>query len=592
MSIRSWLRAWARWTGGVDADPGARRPALDTGGWQTSSGPLPGPLAREVKETVLPPQVAEALDAYRRSVKALTRQAGAGARVRELQAAQETLNQIPVPADLSDALAILRVLFDSCTDVVFRTVPVGGERQAVALYVDGMVQVERLEQSVLLPLTQLHSTVPMPLTSDALIPWLQTAATAIAATAPLRTVGEVVQTVLAGNGVLVVDGVGCGVKMAIPGWEQRAVEEPMSEPVIRGPREGFTETLRTSTTLLRRRLKTPNLKIEQITLGRRTRTAVVVAYLQDVASPEVVGEVKARLERIDVDGILDTGMLEELIEDQPGSIFPQVLNTERPDTVVGSLLEGQVAILADGSPFALLAPVTLWKFVQASEDYYERFWLGTFLRWLRYFFLVIALTAPSFYIAVATFHQEMLPTALLLSIAAAREGIPFPALVEAFLMELFFEALREAGVRLPRPVGQAVSIVGALVIGQAAVQAGLASAPVVIVVASTGIASFTIPRFSFGIAIRLLRFPIMLMAGFLGLFGIMVSVIAILVHLCALRSFGVPYLQPVAPFSWAGMKDLFVRAPRWLLDTRPPAVGVLDERRQAKWLKPGPGGDR
>lgn len=589
MSIRSWLRTWTRWSAGAQGQ-GDTGPAPGSGGWQTSSGPLAEPLRQAVSAAALPRQVAEALDDYRSSMAALTKEKGSRAKVRGLESAQETLEQIPVPAELGVALQVVRTLFDACTDVICRGLLVGGERQGALLYVAGMVKAERLEQAVLLPLTRGQSAEPMPAAADGLLPWLQNTAVAVGEMGLVRTVGAVVDAVLGGGAVLLVDGMACGVKLSISGGEQRALDEPLSEPVIRGPRECLIEVLQTNLALLRKRLKTPQLKVERITLGRRTRTAVAVVYLKDVASPGIVAQVKSRLERVDIDGVLDTGTLEEMIEDQPGSIFPQVLNTERPDVTVGGLLEGQVAILADGSPFALLAPVTLWKFLQSSEDYYERMWLATFLRWLRYFFLVVALTAPSFYIAIATFHQEMLPTSLLLSIAAAREGIPLPALVEAFLMELFFEGLREAGVRLPRPVGQAVSIVGALVIGQAAVQAGLASAPIVIIVAMTGIASFTIPHFSFGVAIRLLRFPIMLMAGLLGLFGIMVSLIAILVHLCALRSFGTPYLQPVAPFHWSGMKDVFVRAPLWMMGDRPSGTRAVDDGRQAPALKPGPGG--
>jgi len=380
------------------------------------------------------------------------------------------------------------------------------------------------------------------------------------------------------------------VTLELPGWAERSPEEPPSEQVLRGPRDGFNETLRTNTALLRRRLRTPALKLEQITLGRVSNTPVVIAYLADVASPDLVAEVKRRLERVDIDGFTDPSILEEFIEDQPSSLFPQVQASERPDTVAFCLMEGQVAILCEGSSYALLAPVTFWAFLQSSEDYYNRFQLATALRWLRYLLLFLALTGPSFYIAIVTFHQEMLPTPLLLTIAAAREGIPFPVIVEAVGMEIFFEALQEAGVRLPRSVGQAVSIVGALVIGQAAVQAGIVSAPIVIIVAATGIAFFTIPRYTFSAPIRLLRFPLMFLAGSLGLFGLMAGLIVLLIHLCSLRSFGVPYLQPVAPTTWRGLLDVLVRAPLWLKSYRATGMGQTNRRRQAPWLKPGPGG--
>ena len=254
-----------------------------------------------------------------------------------------------------------------------------------------------------------------------------------------------------------------------------------------------------------------------------------------------------RLKRIEIDGILESGYIEEMIEDNPYSPFPQIMTTERPDIACSNLLEGRAVILVEGTPFSLIAPISFFSLIQSHEDYYQRFMIGTIIRWLRYLFLGVSLLFPSLYVAILTFHQEMVPAQLLLSMAASREAVPFPAIVEALLMEIAFEALREAGVRLPKQIGSAVSIVGALVIGQAAVQAGLVSAPMVIIVAITGISSFMIPRYVAGIAIRMLRFPIMLLAATLGLLGIMMAIIAIAIHLCTLRSFGVPYLAPLAP---------------------------------------------
>lgn len=255
--------------------------------------------------------------------------------------------------------------------------------------------------------------------------------------------------------------------------------------------------------------------------------------------------------------------------------------TERPDTVTAQLLEGRFAIFVDGTPFALIGPVTMWQMMQASEDYYERFFISNMVRWIRFLFLIMALFLPAIYVAVTTYHHDMLPTTLILSIAAARESIPFPALVEALMMEISFEALREAGIRLPKTVGQAVSILGALVIGQAAVQAGIVSAPIVIVVSLTGIASFTIPRFNFAITVRLLRFPIMLMAGLFGLFGIIIATTLIATHLTKLTSFGVPYMSGYSPYNHTDQKDIVVRAPWWKMTKRPSWIGK-DNNKRAK----------
>lgn len=519
------------------------------------------------------PELAE----YRRAVMALDRRRGARAREEALTTALERLQALPLGPGLESNLEILQELFRGCSDAVFRRFEVGGQHPAALIYMDGMVVAERLENAVLRPLLA-PGAARGPL-ADHL---------AAANVGRLETVGEAVFVILRGKVVLLVAGQAGGWRLDLTGGEQRAIEEPAAEPVIRGPREGFNENLRTGTALLRRKLRTPQLKIETMTLGRRSQTTVAIAYIQGIAPPGVVHEVRSRLERIDVDAVLSAGKIEELIEDEPLSPFPQIQNSERPDTVAGHLLEGRVAVLVDGEPFALTMPVTFWSFFQASEDYYERHYVAGALRILRYFLLAISLVGPSLYIAITTFHQEMLPTPLLISIAAAREGVPFPAIMEALLMEIFFEALREAGVRLPRAVGQAVSIVGALVIGEAAVRAGLASAPVVIIVSVTGIASFTVPRFAAGIAMRLLRFPMMFLAASAGLVGIMFGLVFILIHLSGLRSFGVPYLQPAAPFTPGDLKDVLLRAPWWALRRRPQTYGALDEERLPPGRVPGP----
>jgi spore germination protein KA len=311
----------------------------------------------------------------------------------------------------------------------------------------------------------------------------------------------------------------------------------------------------------------------RLTLGRFTKTDIVLVYMKGMARPELVSEVRRRLELVQSDGILESEMIEEWISDNPFSPFPQMLPTERPDVVCANLMEGRIAILIDGTPFALVAPISLFSMLQSPEDYYQNVLSSTFLRWLRYGFFIVSLVLPSAYIAITTFHQEMIPTVLLLNISKSREEIPFPALIEALIMEITFEALREAGVRLPKQVGSAVSIVGALVIGQAATSAGIVSAPMVIVVAITGISSFMIPRYSLGIPPRLLRFPIMLLAGTMGLVGVMLGFIAMVIHLCRLRSFGLPYLSPISPVRLRELRDIFLRPPAWRDSRQPELAG-------------------
>lgn len=321
-------------------------------------------------------------------------------------------------------------------------------------------------------------------------------------------------------------------------------------------------------------------------IGRYTQTEVIVTYLEGIANPDVVKEALQRLERIDTDSILESGYIEEYIEDVTYSPFPTIMNSERPDAVAAGLLEGQIAILVDGTPFVLQAPVTFFRFLQSSEDYYQRFDIASFIRFIRYLSFFVSMLLPSLYIAITTFHQEMLPTTLLISLAAQREGVPFPAIVEAFLMEITFEVLREAGVRMPRVIGSAISIVGALVLGQASVQAGLVSAAMVIIVSFTAISNFVTPAVNMAVAARLIRFGLMLLAGTFGLFGILTGCMAVLIHLVSLRSFGVPYLTPVAPLVLSRLNDTFIRIPRWLTFMRPLSKG--NRMRQTRYDKPSP----
>ncbi|MDF2723570.1 MAG: GerA spore germination protein, partial [Paenibacillus sp.] len=268
------------------------------------------------------------------------------------------------------------------------------------------------------------------------------------------------------------------------------------------------------------------------------------------------------------------------------SPFPTIYNTERPDVIAAELLEGKVAILVDGTPFVLVVPALFISFMHSAEDYYQRADISSLLRILRFIGLFISLLAPSLYIAITTFHQEMLPTQLLIGLSSQREGVPFPAFVEAVMMEIVFEVLREAGLRMPRAVGQAVSIVGTLVIGQAAVEAGIVSAAMVIVVSITAISSFIFPAVNMSIAIRMMRFPLMGLAGSLGLFGVFLGIIALLLHMCSLRSFGVPYMTPFAPYIQDDLKDTIIRAPLWLMRKRPRLTSRQNPIRQKKQSHP------
>ncbi|MCL5290881.1 MAG: spore germination protein [Bacillota bacterium] len=398
-----------------------------------------------------------------------------------------------------------------------------------------------------------------------------------------------VPKVLIGEVALFLDGFPQAFIISCKGYKTRSIPEPTYENAVRGPREAFVETLSVNIGLIRKRLITPNLVVENIKLGKISSTNVAIAYIKGLASEGLVAEVRKRLTRIEIDAVLESHYLEQLIQDSPYSPFPQLRVTERPDAVAGALLEGRVAILTDNTPSVLTAPGELAAQLAAAEDYYSNFYFATLIRWLRLLTFLIALTLPSFYIAITNFHQEMIPTTLFISIAAARQGVPFPGVVEAVAMEVMFEVLREATIRLPANFAQVVSIVGALVIGQAAVQANLVSPLMIIVVAITGIASFTIPQYSLGLTIRLLRFPLMLSAALLGLFGVMTVLLALLLHLCSLRSFGVPYLTPLTPFNREAIKDsLLYKSPLWSLTRHPSELVQRNTRRIGKKQRPGP----
>ncbi|GHI00310.1 spore germination protein [Neobacillus kokaensis] len=508
---------------------------------------------------------------------------------KQLNESLDTLPEVPLNPDLNKNIDILKSAYKDCSDVVIREFLIAGSVNAVLLYIDGLSNTEEVDQHVLMPLFRmkdldynsiLESTKKVISVSDL---------------KEISFIPDVFKQISIGNPIILIERETKGISIGLPKWEKRSIMEPDAESVIRGPREGFIETLRVNTSLLRRKIRHPLLKMKQMDIGRYTETPIIVSYIEGIADNTLVEEVTSRLKRINIDGILESGYIEEMIIDHPLSPFAQVLTTERPDVAAACLLEGRVVIMIDGTPITLIAPCTFATLLQAPEDYYNQFYISTFIRWLRYVFFFIALLAPSAYVAILTFHQEMLPTTLLLTIAESREQIPFPALVEAFIMEITFEALREAGVRLPKQVGAAVSIVGALVIGQAATAAGLVSSPMVMVVAITGVASFLMPRYVTGISIRILRFPIMILSGMLGLLGVMLGITAIVAHMCTLKSFGVPYFNSIAPLKVHNLKDVLIRTPWWAMDTRPDlfSQGTSFLRRESSNQKPGQskGGD-
>ncbi|MEK5162712.1 spore germination protein [Paenibacillus sp. FSL R5-0527] len=473
-------------------------------------------------------------------------------------------NDTPILKKLAHNEQQLRQSFDRCSDIVFRPVSVHGAEVILLIYTEGMTDTQLLDQILLrLWLSEGEAErLPKPEQFGRFVEDTLAAAAQVKKTSQYASL---IEGVLEGQTAILFEGQSYALLADLIKMEQRGIEEPPSEKVVRGPRDAFTETISVNTSLLRRRIHSPSLKMESMSIGELTGTEVKLVYMENVAKPSLVEEVRKRLGKIRIDALNGSGILEELIEEQPYSPFPEIQNTERPDVAAGSLLEGKVVILMDNSPFALICPMTYWSGLQSPEDYHERFIYTTFVRWVRYIFVHTSLLLPSLYVALTTFHPQVLPTSLLVSVASAREGVPFPAVFEALLMEFLFEGLREAGIRLPNQIGSAVSIAGTLVIGQAAVEAGIISAPMVIIVATTGIASFAFPRYNLGTAYRMLRFPLLIVSGMFGFYGIVLFITALTIHLVCLKSFGVPYMTPLGPstVSRESADDVLVRGPTW-----------------------------
>lgn len=370
----------------------------------------------------------------------------------------------------------------------------------------------------------------------------------------------------------------------------RSIAEPENEKVIRGAREGFIESLIVNINLVRKHIINPDLHVKFLMKGTRSSTRMAILFMEGIANPNLVRKVEKRIESINVDFLSSNGVVEEFIEDRPFSPFPQILNTERPDVAVANLMEGRVVLLQEGNPYALILPCTIFAFYQSPDDYNSRWIPGSMYRLFRFLSFVIGLTLPAIYISVVAFHYELLPIDLLATIKASIESIPFPPLIEALIMEITIELIREAGVRLPAPLGPTIGIVGGLVIGTAVVEAGIVSNIMIIVVSITAVASFSVPSSEMNNSLRVLRFPLMFLAAFMGLLGVSVGITLIMIHLCTLESFGTPYLAPYTTLQFKDIKDTFFRFPMWKQNTRPTDTQPLDIEREGDsrgWKKDG-----
>lgn len=399
---------------------------------------------------------------------------------------------------------------------------------------------------------------------------------------------KIIDGVNYGSTAVFIEGCDKALLVETKGWEHRGVEKPANEPVIRGTMEAFGETLRTNTGLIRKFIRSSQLTTEMFQVGDISETDVAIMYLRNVANQELVQEVKRRITSIKIDAVLDSGILEQLIEDRPWNIAPQVMATERPDRVARMIMQGKVAVLVGGNPYVLVVPTTMFDQLHTQEDFYLRPLYGTFLRLVRAFAFYIAFLTPGVYLAIVLFHKEMIPTELLLAIAGARERVPFPTFVEVIIMEVSFELIREAGLRVPGLLGATIGIVGALILGQAAVQANIVSPILVIVVAVTGLASFSIPSYSLQFSLRIIRFAYIALGAILGFVGIIFGLFIQMHMLASLKSFGVPYLAPMAPTT-RSTGDVVLRKPVFSWEKRPDFLNTKQQEFQPdiarRWIK-------
>lgn len=497
---------------------------------------------------------------------------------------EETKDKINITKSLEENLKKVKEILSNSDDMIYREFNVGEKQQLkfATVYAEGLADKIIINEYVLKNLMMLaRMTEPeVKNVKEKVYELIKDGVLSVTDLKEIDDLNKAIDNILSGETILFIEKWDKAIVIASKGWPMRGISEPESDAVIRGSREGFTETMRVNTTLVRRRIRDPKFKIKQMQIGKRSKTDIAVLFIDELVNQDILKTLVYRLKEIEIDGILESGYIEQLIEDNWRSPFPQIQHTERPEKVAGALYEGKISIIVDNTPFALIVPTTFNSLMQAAEDYNERFMIASAIRILRYLAMFISILLPAIYIALLSYHPGMIPTELALYIAGNRDGVPFPAVIEAFIMEAALELLREAGIRLPGPIGATIGIVGGLVLGQAAVDAGIVSSLMVIVVAITAISAYSTPSYSFAISFRMLRFVYMSAAGFLGLYGLMLSFLITLIHLCNLKSFGIPYLAPFDyNMSLKDFKDTFIRVPLHKMKRRPAFIEKQDEDR-------------
>ncbi|MFT9495369.1 spore germination protein, partial [Anaerosolibacter sp.] len=494
-------------------------------------------------------------------------------------ASQERINDeynlyinLTLSMDINTNISYLKTIFHNCDDIVYREMYMKQNKDNLSLllvYCNDLVDLTIVNQNIIRPLNLFNSFNEDIHNKEFDTLEIIKETVNINVLHPVTAFKEMIDAILSGNAVLLVDRCKEAFILSCQGGKTRNIEESSVESTLRGPKDSFIENIQINASLIRMRIKSPFLKMKDFIIGSESQTTVSLFYMDNIVNKAILENVVNSLNEIEIDGIFESGYIEQYLENHPYSPFPQMLVTDRPDKVCANLLEGKIIIIVEGSPQALILPISFFQLFHSPEDYYERILFGNFIRTLRFIGFLIATSFPSIYVALISFHHELLPIDLVVDLSRSRNQVPFPPVIEALLMEITIELLREASARLPSTIGQTIGIVGAIVIGEAAISANLASPTMIIVVAVTAIGSYVLPHYSTSYSLRLIRFPIILMAATFGAFGIIIAWTWILIHLCSLDSFGYPYLSPLAPLGGELKKDALLRSTLWRFKTRP-----------------------
>ncbi len=476
-----------------------------------------------------------------------------------------------ISLNISDTKAYLKDILKNNTDIIFRDFKIG-DKSALIVYIDGLCDRNLLNDFVLEPILDSNNELDLTKSLDEII--------TVTDMRSIDSLKDAIVAILSGETAVFIDKNKECYIIATRTCPNRGISEPSGEAVIRGSRDGFSEILRFNTALIRRRIRDSRLKIESLQVGERSKTDVAILYIDDIVNEDILRNVKERLDSIDIDAILDSGYIEQLIEGDKWNIFPQVQATERPEVVSSAIYEGKVCVIVDNSPFVLITPATFSNLFQTPDDYNLRWIYSSLSRIIRFFAIIISLVLPAFYVAVTSFHTSILPTKLAYAIAHSRQGIAFPPIFEAIIMEVFLAFLLEAIVRLPKAIGSTIGIVGGLIIGQAAVSAGLVSPVMIVIVALTIISGFMSPNYEIMLSIRMFRFLYIILSGIIGFYGIILCTFVFLTYLLKIDSFGVPYLSPIVNMRKRDFKDIFVKYPLYMFRDRPKYMDTQDKKRQ------------